>query len=138
MNRADITAALNTLNLPQGSYIVIGSGILAALNIRETSDIDLVVSPETFTQLEQSGWEVITNSWGKQLLTHDVFEAHTSWDDPNEAPNLDDLLRNSVVIDDVPYVSLERLLEWKRHMRRPKDEADIPLINAYLEKNYDR
>lgn len=135
MKRADITQALNDLNLPKGTYVVIGSGILAALEIRDTSDIDLVVSPETIADLMAQGWKVVANSWGKQLLTHDVFEADISWDDPDENPNLESLLETSQIIEGIPYVSLERVLEWKRRMRRPKDEADIPLIEAYLHQH---
>ncbi len=44
------------LDLPPGEYVVIGSGILGALGIRDIADVDLLVSPRVFEQLRERGW----------------------------------------------------------------------------------
>jgi hypothetical protein len=42
---------LKKLNLPLGQYAIFGSGILSALNIREASDLDIVVKSDIFEDL---------------------------------------------------------------------------------------
>ena len=44
----------------------------------------------------------------------------------------DELLADSVVYDDVQFVSLNFLKDWKMWHRRDKDVADIQLIDQYL------
>lgn len=48
----NITKKVQDLNLPENSFIVVGSGILSVLGIRESHDIDLIVSVEIFEQLK--------------------------------------------------------------------------------------
>lgn len=46
---------VKALNLPLGEYVVAGAGILEALNIRETNDIDLAVTKDLHRRLRESG-----------------------------------------------------------------------------------
>ena len=39
------------------------------------------------------------------------------------------------VIDDIPYLSLKDVYEWKNRLDREKDKQDIMLIDAYREKH---
>ena len=41
------------LKLPARSYVVIGGGVLEALGIRDTMDVDLVVNQKRTTNLKQ-------------------------------------------------------------------------------------
>ena len=50
----NILQKVKELNLPEGSYVVEGSGVLDVLGIREANDIDLVVSPEVYEKLKEA------------------------------------------------------------------------------------
>ena len=47
----DIFQKLKELDFPVGEYVVIGSGLLAALGLREASDLDLAVSEKLLKDL---------------------------------------------------------------------------------------
>lgn len=53
----DVVAKVKSLQFSAGSYVVFGSGPLAALKIREVNDIDLLVSKELHAELRKAGWE---------------------------------------------------------------------------------
>ena len=59
MNKNDVISKMKSLSLPEGSYVVFGSGPMAALGIREVNDIDLYVSTEVLEELKQKGWKQI-------------------------------------------------------------------------------
>ena len=128
----DIPKLVKDQRLPEGEYIVAGGGILNALNIRESEDIDLVVTSSLYKTLKDKGWKEV-NKGTYNVLEHDPFEAGLCWDgDKNEMQNIDDLLSDAVYVNDVPFTSLERLRSWKSKMKRDKDIRDIKLIDEYL------
>lgn len=135
MVKSELIEAVNRLNLDPKDYIVIGSGTLCALGLREANDVDMCVSPSVFEEFESKGWEK------KELpgdtsyyLTDDIYEIGMDWDSTNSQPNLDDLKKTEMVIDGVPFVGLERLRAWKERRGKPKDLTDIQLIDKYLSK----
>lgn len=126
----DIRSKILSLGLPVGGYIVVGSGILHALGIRKSSDIDMVVTPEVFTNFEQQGWQ--HGNWeGHPTLQHDVFDIGTSWG----GKNVYELLKNVTYIDEIPYLSLTAVRAWKQKARRPKDVRDVELIDSYVKEH---
>lgn len=79
----NIIEKIKTLNLPPDQYVVIGSGTMAALGIREASDIDMSVLPELHKKLREGGeWEEDVR-YGKVFLKKDDFEVNPdlSWGD---------------------------------------------------------
>jgi hypothetical protein len=116
------------LNLPQNSYIVVGSGVMGALGIRESNDIDMVVTKEAYNYVKSLGWE--TGAWGDTtVFQKDVFDIGDDW----YGKTAEDLLEHAQVIDDVPYLSLDDVYEWKKQKGRDKDIHDLELIDAYRE-----
>ena len=117
------------IGLPEGSYVVVGSGILNALGIRESNDIDLVVSGDVYNVLDAKGWE--HGTWSDQeVLRYDVFEAGQYW----YGKLVGDLLKTAQVVDGVAYLSLDDVYEWKKKLGRPKDIKDLALIDEFCEK----
>lgn len=55
----NIIQKVKELNLPDGTFAVVGSGTMEALDIRNTNDIDLVVSPEVYAELKQKKIHII-------------------------------------------------------------------------------
>lgn len=114
------------LGLPQASYVVVGSGILNALGIRESNDVDLVVSDEVFVNLEKLGWE--KGAWGDNLVyKKGVFDVCNQW----YGQPVEDLLKNAQIIDGIPYLNLRQVYTWKQQRGQEKDLRDLTLIDTY-------
>lgn len=133
MNRDDVISRVKSQNFPDGSYVVFGSGPLAAAGIRETSDIDLVVSPQLYMTLQQRGWRFKSDPFGNPMLFKGEFEISKGWQFGIYQPKFEDLLDSADVIDGVPFVNLREVKKWKQHARRAKDLADIRKIDEYLQ-----
>lgn len=131
MTKDDIVSKVKSLNLPKGSYVVYGAAPLAAVGLRETNDIDLLVSGEIFKQLKERGWKMINKGPNDTPLTREVFEAHDTWSFSAYNPTLEDLLKNSFEVDGVPFASLGDVRKWKTATGRQKDLDDIKLIDSY-------
>lgn len=83
---------LGELHLPEGSYMVMGSGILDALNIRKAVDVDLVLNDEVYAYLRGIGWSERTASNGAVGIEHDIFQAYNRWNDKDVIKTLEELL----------------------------------------------
>lgn len=67
-----VIGRVKALGLPRGSFVVIGSGILTALGIRQSSDIDLAVDGATYEMLAQSSeWNEEDTGHGMRLVSAD-------------------------------------------------------------------
>lgn len=116
------------LKLPSNQFIVVGSGVMAALGIRESDDIDLIVSQAIFDNLDSLGWE--RDTWVDQtVLKSGPFDIGRTWD----GKTVDELMKTAIVIEGIPYLNLSDLRKWKQARGRDKDIRDIELIDAYLE-----
>lgn len=138
----DIKSKLSQLSLTPENSIVIGSGILNALKIRESNDIDVIVDIETYNRLKLNPQFTVTQPFGLDVLQYDVYEIGTGWNmtDINKAYSFQEIFDNSVVIDEVRYNTLEFLLKVKKiwvagKNPREKDKKDIKTIDNYLKSN---
>ena len=133
----DIFTKIKELGFPPDQYIVVGSGILAAKGIRKTNDLDIVVTPKLFDKCKSEGWEVLP--WtkesipGKNWLKRDEVEVYVQLSRKSGGISACELLENAEIIEDVPFVTLESLIDFKREYGRPKDFEDIRLIEEYLQ-----
>jgi hypothetical protein len=134
MKKQEIIIKVKELNLPKGSYVVFGSCPLAAAGIREAGDIDLMVSQEMFAELKKNGWTEINKSTDNTPLVFDIFEAYSNWKFGSYNPSFENLLSSSTKVDGIPFASLQEVRKWKVASGRPKDLADIKLIDKYLNK----
>lgn len=130
---------LKKFNLNPNNSVVIGSGILQALGIRKSKDIDMVVKQDIYDKLKKSGQFSIFENQGKEILDDGLFEIGVNWMVLGKAYTYNDLLKFSEIIDGVRYNSLNFLLKVKESWvdgktSRPKDIKDIKLIKKYLKK----
>ncbi len=128
---------LNELGLNSDSAVVIGSGILSALNLRESKDIDVVVTEEKYKELSNNSRFRKEQNHGREILDDGLFEIGTSWTVIGKTWKFEDLLDRSTIIDGVRYNSLEFLLEAKRGWiadgeGRQKDIDDVKLMKSVL------
>lgn len=122
------------LSLPKGEYALFGSSPIIVRGIRAAShDIDILVTEELWNQYRVNpAWEVRTLDNGDEFLewaSHDI-ELYKKWG-PGEW-NVQEILASAEEIGGVMYVPLETVLQWKKHSARPKDLADVELIEGYL------
>lgn len=132
MNREDVVLEIRRLQLPRGQYVVVGGAALAARGIRETRDIDLVVTPELFEELERVGWQRKTRPNGKPALKHGNIEVHLDVNCGAFARSTQWLLQHCEYVSGVPLIDLGTLRNFKSSYGRPKDAEDLRLIEQHL------
>lgn len=126
------------LGLSPEQIIVIGSGILDQLGIRQSADIDVVTNREVLEEIASSdGWvEKLDKNQRQYLVKHDgSVEIWDGWEFDGQVVGYDDLLSHSVVYDNVRFVNLEFLRRWKNWRGREKDIRDVELIDEWRAKN---
>jgi hypothetical protein len=123
---------VRALQIPEDCFIIVGSGLLEALHIRPAADIDIIVDADLLDRFAGEGWESIVSDHGKTVLTFERFEMSATWSTPDGEMSHGDLVPGSISIEGVRFIGLPRLLAWKTAMARPKDVADIALIESYL------
>ncbi|HEY4516696.1 MAG TPA: hypothetical protein VJG64_02015 [Candidatus Paceibacterota bacterium] len=138
MTGKEIIEKVKALNLPSDSYVVDGSCPMAIAGLRESNDIDLLVSKELFEQLRERGWREHEKGPDDKPLVYDVFEAHSHWDFSPYVFTLEQLLKTVTIVEGIPFASLQEVRNWKAAAARPKDLKDIELIDAYLQSKNDR
>lgn len=134
----NIFEELEKLQIPPDEFVVLGSGILAALNIREAEDIDLLVNPELFEKLKNDGWEYeVIEIEGKprDMISKGNIQAFKDfwWQDKTLSP--EEGIVRAQKINGINFISLQTLLEYKKTAKREKDIRDVFLIEEYL-KNH--
>jgi hypothetical protein len=129
-----ILSELKKIALPDGSYMVMGSGILDALDIRRAHDIDLVVNQYAFDQLLATGWDKKITSGGQHGIKHGVFEAYSDWtDDDGTVKTVNELLVDAQWVNGVPFNSLAKLSLYKTRRGQEKDLNDLVLIQQFID-----
>ena len=130
----NVVEEVKKLNLPAGEYLVLGSGILGVLGIREIGDIDLLVSPRVFDKLRAAGWtydEIEIEGQMREHLSRGETEVYRDFWYGGHHPDPASLIAEPEIINSIPFLPLQKLAEIKRILARPKDLRDIELIEAY-------
>lgn len=125
---------LRTLQLPERSFMVMGSGILDALHIRQAADVDLVLNDDTYEYLREEGWRDRIASNGAIGIECGVFQGYNRWNDEGVVKTLEELLVDAEWVNGMPFNSLARLSLYKIRRGREKDLADLELIRRYEER----
>lgn len=133
----DIFKKLEDLNFPKGEYVVVG-GAVTAHGIRESRDLDILVTPKLYQQLQKQGY--------KPCICQQCIETSRIMlkkDDVDILPNLilgsyigdtKQLIADADIIKGFPFIKLAELIKFKRELGRDKDFEDIKLIEAFLNK----
>ena len=124
MNKADIIEKLSAFPYDASEYWLITGGAMVLYGIREeTSDIDLGCTARLADRLEADGYlhAVRTNGkrWFKVGSDIELFE---DW-----------LYDTVTLMDGIPVISIQGLIDMKRSLGREKDARDIGLIEKYLQ-----
>ena len=126
---------LKALGLPEGQFMVMGSGILDALGIRQAGDADVVVSAAVYAQLQEMGWQerIFRSGDIEQLgLEEGPFQVFQDWtDDDGVRKPFELLVQDADVVDGVAYNSLDKLYNYKVRRGLDKDLKDLERIDEY-------
>ena len=129
MNHHDVVRELRALLLPEDQYVVVGGGVLAIHGIRDTQDIDLVVSEDLFADLQARGWRSKARPNGKPGLKHGVIEAYLDVNCESFERSTSWLLQNAKILDGIPTIDLQTLAGFKAGYGRAKDLLDLTLLS---------
>jgi hypothetical protein len=122
---------LTALNLQPGDYVIFGSGPLAVRNLREAKDIDFIVSDKIWPDLKNKYLQYYNPE--KNFVSVGNLEFSNTW--PDIAGNPQELIKKAEIIEGLPFVRLEYVLEWKTNRGSEKDLRDIELIKTWLKTN---
>lgn len=132
MNKSNFIKAVKELKLRSEDYVVIGSGIMVALEIREADDVDIVVSQSVFERISANkDWSRKILDDGSTVLIKDYYEISLDRETQNAHPSLKELKNDQALVDGVPFISLNRVMELKSKRGLKKDIKDISLIKDY-------
>lgn len=128
----NIISKIKELNFPLGEYVVVGSGILDTLNIREANDIDIAVTPKLHEQLRKTGEFKEDIRYNKIFLIKDGLDIipQLNWD--KYETTIEEAISSAKIIEGIPFMNLEELIKFKTALGREKDFKDIELIKNYL------
>ncbi len=132
----DIISRASSLNLPLGQYCVFGSGVLELHGIRKAKDVDVLVTEELYKKLKVQGWKRKWIFWRAlwcKAITQGSNEAFTNlnWG-MSYRPITEELIQRAELHEGIPFLRLEDLLEFQRHLPREKDKKGVKMIEAYL------
>jgi len=120
---------VRALALPNDQYVVIGSGLLDAWNLREASDVDMVVTDALFDELSQDARFVAGTKHGDRFLEWGDYEVCDNW---GSEGSFDQLYADSLLVDGVRFVSPDYLIAWKERRNEEKDRRDVALLKERL------
>lgn len=130
----ELIKSVKSLNLPIGKYVLFGSAPIIVKGLRPAlHDIDIVVKEDLWNEYQnKEGWvkkpfndkETYLEWSGKNI------EFWKSWG-PGEW-DVNKIIEEAEIIDGLPFVQLETVLEWKKICARPKDIEDIKLLEKYI------
>ena len=126
------------LGLPLDQIIIIGSGILDQLGIRQSADIDVATNREALEEIARSDdWvEKIDKNQRQYLVKYDgSVEIWDGWEIDGRIVEYDELLGYAVEYDGVKFVNLDFLRRWKNWRGREKDIQDVRLIDEWRAKH---
>lgn len=132
----NIFKTIKELNLPNGEYVVVGSGIMGALGIREINDVDLCVSSKILqTFKEKDGWRSY-KKWNKTFLENkgkniDMF-SQLAWE--GYQTTREKAIETAEHINGVPFLNIEETIKFKEALGREKDMEDIKLLEECLDQ----
>lgn len=131
---------LQSLDVSRDDFAIFGSGPMFAVGIRpidELDDIDIIANEKAWVQFQNYGDVVVdeTKDWGQEkiYLQDGQIEIFNDWGP--SAYDVNDLINNSMVVDNLRFIQLETVIVWKKEMGREKDLRHIEMIQKYLQQH---
>jgi hypothetical protein len=131
---------LRRFNLTMNEYLIIASGPMGIRMLREISDVDLKVTEKLWTELAKDH-EVFYDACEvmKLRLSENIeVMCEASFAGRNQdSPKIEQQIRESELIDGLPFENIQTTLFFKKRSNREKDARDVILIEKWLQENKD-
>lgn len=126
---------LKNLNLPTNHFVVVGSGALSIRGIRDSEDIDVIVTESLWNQMIKK-YKVGINSFGVENLELEndieiLNPAQSIFGNSKIVP-MKDIFEKADMFDGIKFLNLDHLKKIKIELGREKDLKDVDLIDNYL------
>lgn len=123
MTKNDILEYINLFPYNKHDYWLITGAAMVLYGIKDhTSDIDMGCTTSMADQLEKAGYAYkITESGNRWFKYNEQIEIFENW--------INDTV---TVINGIPVITLQGLLEMKQELGREKDLNDIKLVQDYM------
>lgn len=118
---------VRALGLPLDQIVVIGSGLLDQLGLRQSHDIDLVVSSAVFDSVGKDSSYTFGEKGSNRFAVRDDIEIWDGW----EEVTYDQLRETAQPLGGVLFVSTDVLIAKKTQRGLSKDLNDIKLLEEY-------
>jgi len=128
----NIFKEIQKLEFPVNEYVIVGGGSMMARGIKETYDIDIVVTENLFNLCKDNGWQGHPKPNGDPSLRRENVELYLDVNCGDFNPTFEELRNRAEIINNIPFCSLEDVIDFKKRYNRDKDIKDINLIKEYL------
>lgn len=127
----NIIEDVKKLNFTIGGYVIVGSGLLAVLGLREANDIDVAVTQKLLKELQATGkWEEEIR-YGKLFLKSEDVDVITQLEWDKYPTTTEEAIKTATIIEGVPFLNMEQTILFKTALGREKDFKDIELLKEY-------
>jgi len=131
MNNKELFQKVKELKLPIGEYALFGSAPLGIRELKNCHDIDIIATENLWKEYSnKKDWQIKEMADGNKYLCNNEIELWKDWGPGNW--DIKQLIKEAEIIDGLPFVKLEKVLEWKRLNHREKDLKDIEIIENFL------
>ena len=120
------------LKLPVGDYAIFGSGPLLVRGIiDDVNDIDIICRGDAWQHAQELGELVYLDKYDVHVVSIDNqrITIGTSWGIGEF--NIDELIDTADEINDLPFVRLKYVVDYKQIARRPKDLEHLKLLSGF-------
>jgi len=132
----NIIEEIKKLDFPVGQYVIVGSGPMAVRGLKEAHDIDIVVTREFFEKCKASEWEVMLWTYpekiGQIYLRKNNVELYLDVNCGDFNPTTEELIKRADLFEEIPFIALKDMLEFKKAYNREKHRKDIEIAETYL------
>lgn len=130
---SSVVSRVQQLGFVKDEYVVIGSGLLDALGLRVSGDLDLAVSDELFARLSATGHYEQRQKNGTTFLvgTTELTAGLEIWRDWKQDLPFSELRTRTVEVDGVVFAHPSVIIERKSERGLAKDLTDIQLLTEY-------
>ena len=124
-----VCSTVKALKLPGEDFALFGSAPLLARGlVDEINDVDIVARKRAWQKAVQLG-TVEGGSRGDRVVRLGEVEIFDGWYGLFDIPTL---IETAETFEGIPFVKLEHVLTFKKHLNRPKDQAHIERLKTYL------
>ena len=122
MNKEEIIKKLKQSNLDKERIIVIsGASLVIQGIIATTNDIDISCDIDYYNQLD---WNTKKGAFDIEIKYKEIYEISYNLYYPDDF----------IIIEDYKFMTLEKCLEIKKRLNRPKDQEIIKKISLSIKK----